>query len=102
MIFRSESSKIVAQIIEDFELGHVKRLIIGYEDRLVRFGYGWFEAFCERHGTEIKVMNGEASPQEELVRDLTAIITVFSARLHGLRSHKNAIRAAALLQDEKR
>ncbi len=62
MIFRSESSKIVAQIIEDFELGHVKRLIIGYEDRLVRFGYGWFEAFCERHGTEIKVMNGEASP----------------------------------------
>ncbi len=62
MIFRNESSKIVAQIIEDIELGHVKRLIIGYEDRLVRFGYGWFEAFCERHGTEIKVMNGEASP----------------------------------------
>jgi putative resolvase len=91
------------QIIEDIELGQVKRLIIGYEDRLVRFGYSWFEAFCERHGTEIKVINGEAfSPQEELVRDLTAIITVFSARLHGLRSHKNAIRAAALLKDEKR
>jgi predicted site-specific integrase-resolvase len=91
------------QILEDIELGQVKRLIIGYEDRLVRFGYGWFEAFCERHGTEIKVINGEAfSPQEELVRDLTAIITVFSARLHGLRSHKNAIRAAALFKDDKR
>jgi putative resolvase len=90
------------QIIEDIELGHVKRLIIGYEDRFVRFGYDWFEAFCERHGTEITVINGEAfSPQEELVRDLTAIITVFSARLHGLRSHKNAIRAAALGKDLK-
>src|SRR6266568_1180810 len=84
------------QIIEDIELGHVKRLIIGYEDRFVRFGYDWFEAFCQRHGTDITVINGESfSPREEVVRDLTAIITVFSARLPGLRSHKNAIRAAA-------
>ena len=90
------------QIIEDIELGQVKRLIIGSEDRFVRFGYDWFEAFCERHGTEITVMNGEAfSPQEELVRDLTAIITVFSARLHGLRAQKHAIRAAALGKDLK-
>jgi putative resolvase len=42
-------------------------------------------------------MNGEAfSPEEELVRDLNAIVTVFSARLPGLRSYKNALRAAAL------
>jgi putative resolvase len=54
---------------------------------------------CQR---AITVMNGESfSPQEELVRDLTAIITVFSARLHGLRSHKKAIRAAALGKDSK-
>ena len=90
------------QIIEDIELGQVKRLIIGSEDRFVRFGYDWFEAFCERHGTEMTVINGEAfSPHEELVRDLTAIMTVFSARLHGLRSQKNAIRAAALGKDLK-
>lgn len=88
------------QIIEQIELGHVKRLVIGYQDRLVRFGYDWFEAFCERHGTDILVMNGESfSPEEELVRDLIAIVTVFSARLHGLRSHTNAIRAAALGKD---
>jgi putative resolvase len=90
------------QIIEEIELGHVKRVVIGYEDRFVRFGYDWFEAFCERHGTEIVVTNGEAfSPEQELVQDLLAIVTVFSTRLHGLRSHKNAIRAAALLKDEK-
>jgi putative resolvase len=91
------------QVIEQIELGHVKRLVMGYQDRLVRFGYEWFEAFCERHGTEILVMNGESfSPEEELVSDLLAIVTVFSARLHGLRAHTNAIRAAALGKDEKR
>lgn len=90
------------QILEQIELGHVKRLVIGYQDRLVRFGYDWFETFCERHGTEITVINSEAfSPEEEVVRDLLAIVTVFSARLHGLRSHKNAIRAAALGKDEQ-
>ena len=85
------------EVVEQIELGQVRRLIIAYRDRFVRFGYDWFLAFCERHGTDITVMNGEAfSPEEELVRDLLAIVTVFSARLHGLRSHKNAIRAAAL------
>ena len=88
------------QVIEQIELGLVKRLVIGYQDRFVRFGYDWFEQFCERHGTQITVMNGETfSPEAELVRDLSAIVTVFSARLHGLRSHKNLIRAAALEKD---
>lgn len=90
------------QILEQIELGSVKRLVIGNQDRFIRFGYDWFEHFCERHGTEISVVNGEAfSPEEELVRDLIAIVTVFSARLHGLRSHKNLLRAAALGRDLK-
>ncbi|MFL5628467.1 MAG: IS607 family transposase [Ktedonobacteraceae bacterium] len=85
------------QVIEAIELGQVRRLIIAFQDRFVRFGYDWFEHFCQRHGTEITVINGESfSPEEELVRDLMAITTVFSARFHGLRSHNNAIRAAAM------
>ncbi|HEY1348616.1 MAG TPA: IS607 family transposase [Ktedonobacteraceae bacterium] len=88
------------QVIEPIELGLVKRVIIGYQDRCVRFGSDWFEQFCERHGTEMTVRNGETfSPEEELVRDLIAIVTVFSARLHGLRSPTNLIRAAALGKD---
>lgn len=88
------------QIIELIELGRVKRLVIGYQDRFVRFGYDWFEQFCQRHGTEITVMNGETfSPEEELVRDLIAMISVWSRRLPGLRSHKSLIRAAALGKD---
>ncbi len=91
------------EVVEQIELGQVRRLIIAYQDRFVRFGYDWFEHFCERHGTDITVINDESfSPEEELVRDLLAIVTVFSARLDGLRSHKNAIRAAVLRKDGKR
>src|SRR5437588_6399890 len=90
------------EVVEQIELGQVRRLIIASQDRFVRFGYDWFEAFCQRHGTDITVINGESfSPEEELVRDLRAIVTVFSARLPGLRSHKNALRAAATAKGDQ-
>ena len=76
-------------------------MIIAHRDRLVRFGYEYFEAFCERHHTEIVVINGEnLSPEQELVRDLLAIVAVFSARLHGLRSYKKVLKDAALQKDQ--
>ncbi len=87
--------------MEMVELGQVRRIIIAHQDRLVRFGYEYFEAFCERHHTEIVVINGESlSPEQELVRDLRAIVTVFSARLHGLRSYKKVLQDAALQKDQ--
>ncbi len=47
------------------------------------------------------VINGETlSPEQELVQDLLAVVTVFGARLHGLRSYKKAIRDAALQKDQ--
>lgn len=91
------------RLMEMVELGQVRRLVIAHKDRLVRFGYGYFEAFCERHHTDIIVMNDEAmSPEQELVQDLLAIITVFSARLHGLRSYKKVLKDAALQKNQDR
>ncbi len=88
------------RLMELVELGQVRRIVIAHKDRLVRFGYGYFEAFCQRHNTQIVVMNGEAmSPEQELVQDLIAIITVFASRLHGLRLYKKAIKDAALQKD---
>ncbi len=88
------------RLMEMIELGQVRRVILAHRDRLVRFGYDYFAAFCERHHTAIVVMNGESlSPEQELVRDLLAIVTVFSARLHGLRSYKKVLKDAALQKD---
>ena len=88
------------RLLELIELGQVRRLVIAHRDRLVRFGYDYFEAFCQRHHTELVVINGESlSPEQELVRDFIAIVTVFSARLHGLRSYRKVLKDAALQKD---
>ena len=89
------------RLMEMVELGQVRRIILAHRDRLVRFGCGYFEAFCERHNTELIVVNGDTmSPEQELVQDLMAIVTVFGARLHGLRSYKKVLKDAALQKDQ--
>jgi predicted site-specific integrase-resolvase len=89
-----------SKLFADIELGLVQTLVIAHKDRLVRFGFEWFEAFCIRHGTNLIVANGDTlSPEQELVQDLLSIVQVFSARLYGLRSYKKAIRDAALQKD---
>ncbi len=85
------------RLMEAIELGRVQRLVIAHKDRLVRFGFEWFAAFCERHGTDLVIVNGETlSPEQELVQDLLSIVHIFSARLYGLRSYQKVIRDAAL------
>ena len=49
---------------EMIELGQVRRLIIAHRDRLVRFGYEYFEAFCQRHHTDRKVLKDAALQKE--------------------------------------
>ena len=47
---------------------------------------------CEEFGVEVVIINQSDQPlsfEEELVQDVLEIITVFSARLYGSRSHKN-------------
>ncbi len=89
--------KHFTRIMEEVELGRVQRLIVAHKDRLVRFGFEWFAAFCVRHGTELVIVNGDTlSPEQELVQDLLSIVHIFSARLYGLRSYKKVIRDAAL------
>ncbi len=76
-------------LMELVEPGAVRHIIIAHRDRLVRFGYGYFETFCERHNCQIAVINGAMlSPEQALVQDLLAIVTVFASRLHGLRSYR--------------
>ena len=88
------------RLMELVELGKVRRIVIAHRDRLVRLGYEYFEAFCERHHTEIVVINGEAlSPEQELVRDLIAIVTLFSAKLQGLRAYRKVLKNAALQKE---
>ena len=71
--------------------GEVGRLVLTHKDRLLRFGSELVFSLCEHFGTEVIIVNAseDASCEEELLEDVLEIITVFSARLYGSRSHEN-------------
>ena len=79
----------------------IKTIVVTHKDRFVRFGFDWFERFCEKFDTDILVVNNEAlSPQEELVQDIISILHVFSCRLYGLRKYKKQIKGDAEIVKE--
>jgi predicted site-specific integrase-resolvase len=84
--------KRLVQLMEMVERGEVSEIVIAHKDRLVRFGFEWFEKFCNDHGVSILVMNADAlSPEQEMTKDLLSIIHCFSSRLYGLRKYKKKI-----------
>ena len=68
----------------------MRRLVLMHKDRLLRFGAELVFALCEAQGIEIVIVNRGEQPsfEQELAQDVLEIITVFSARLYGSRSHK--------------
>lgn len=88
------SRKNFVKLMESVEQGKVSEIVIAHKDRLVRFGFEWFEKFCQDHGCIIVVMNAESlSPEEEMTQDLLSIIHCFSSRLYGLRKYKKNLQA---------
>ena len=78
----------------------MRRLVITHKDRLLRFGSELVFSLCALQQIEIVIIHKGEQPsfEEELAKDVLEIITVFSARLYGARSHKNK----RLLEDLKK
>ncbi|MDG7043155.1 MAG: IS607 family transposase [Nitrososphaerota archaeon] len=68
----------------------VSRVVVAYEDRLARFGVDLLRQVFAAYGTTLEVLDPKPKDiqETELANDLIAVITSFSARLYGLRSHK--------------
>jgi excisionase family DNA binding protein len=79
------------QLLEQIMNGQIKRLVLTHKDRLLRFGAELVFSLCAVKNIEVVIINqgDEPSFEEELAKDVLEIITVFSARLYGSRSHKN-------------
>lgn len=89
------------RLMERVESNQVSEIVIAHKDRLVRFGYEWFEHFCRSHDCAIVVMNAQTlSPEKELTQDLLSILHVFSSRLYGLRKYKRKIITLVTAEDE--
>ena len=80
-------NKLLEEIIDN----KVGKLVLTHKDRLLRFGVELFFAICKVMNVQVTIINqGEDTTfEEDLSKDVLEIITVFSARLYGARSHKN-------------
>jgi predicted site-specific integrase-resolvase len=78
------------QLLEMILRKRIRRLVLTHKDRLLRFGSELIFALCEIQNIEIVIINKGEPPtfEEELAQEVIEIITVFSARLYGSRSHK--------------
>ncbi len=80
------------QLIKRICSGTVGRLVLTNKDRLLRIGSELVFSLCEAYNTEVVIINQGEQPlsfEEELAQDVLEMITVFSTRLYGSRSHKN-------------
>jgi predicted site-specific integrase-resolvase len=63
--------------------------VLTHQDRLLRFGSPLIFKLCESFGVEVIVLEQQlkASFEQERVSDVIEIMTVFTAKMHGKRSH---------------
>jgi len=89
MNYRKKGLRKLIELILSEKIG---RLVLTHKDRLLRFGAELIFSLCEAKNVEVVIINNGddvKTYEQELAEDVLEIITVFSARLYGSRSHKN-------------
>ncbi len=77
----------------------VGTILVEHRDRLARFGVGMVQAMLEARGGGLRVVEDQ-EVDDDLVRDMTEILTCFCARLYGRRSAANRARRAISIAQE--
>lgn len=77
----NDNRKFLNQILEN----PPTKLVVLHKDRLTRFGFHYLEKLLKKLGCEVIVINSEENKQDDIMKDLIAIITSFCCRLYGAR-----------------
>ena len=88
---RSGFDKMCQQIVQ----GKIQMVVVENKDRLVRFGFEYFEKFFSYFGTKILVLNNELSNktyEQELTEDLISIIHYYTMKSYSHRRKLNKLR----------
>ncbi len=72
----------------------VTTILVGHRDRFARFGFEYLAASLQASGRRLVEID-DAEVDDDLVRDMTEVLTSFCARLHGRRAA--TLRAAKAL-----
>ncbi|MEW5952496.1 MAG: IS607 family transposase [Bacillota bacterium] len=98
----NENRRELAKLAKTATKGEIDVIVIEYKDRLTRFGYKYLEQYYRSCGVEIDIieLDEEKSPQEELVEDMIAIVTRFSAKIYGKRGGRVAKKLTEFIEQE--
>ena len=77
----NDNRKFLNEILEN----PPQKLVVLHKDRLTRFGFNYIEILMKKLGCEVVVINLEDNKQDDIMKDLVAIITSFCCRLYGAR-----------------
>ena len=79
--------------------GTVGIIIVEHRERLCRFGFEYIEAALSARGARILIME-EEEIEDDLVRDVTEVMTSLCARLYGRRSARRRAERAMVAAKE--
>jgi Predicted site-specific integrase-resolvase len=97
----NENRKGLQKLLEAVKETDNALVIIEYKDRLARFGYAYLQKYINDFGGQIVVIEEkDVNEQQELVEDLIAITTSFSARIYGKRGGRVAKKLAQVIESE--
>ena len=86
----NDKRKGLLKLIAMAQEAKISDIAITFKDRLTRFGYNSLEQLFSQNGVTIHVLGSldKETLEQELVKDMLAIVTSFSGKLYGMRSHK--------------
>ena len=81
--------KGLKNLIRKIVMGEVKRIVVNYKDRLLRFGNEILLQICKLKNIEVIVLQHRPDKgfEAQLTEDVLAILTVYSSKIYGRRSH---------------
>jgi len=66
----------------------IKVIVVEHRERLIRFGFEYIEAALAAQGQSIMVVD-PFEVKDDLIRDMTEVLTSFCARLYGKRGARH-------------
>ena len=74
------------KLLKIFNERKATKIIVEHKDRLTRFGFGFIKALYPE--CQIIVVNEALEDKQDLMQDFVSLVTIFCARLYGLRRSK--------------
>ncbi|HDX9580378.1 TPA: IS607 family transposase, partial [Bacillus pseudomycoides] len=85
-----ENRKELDKMLNHLKVNQNLTVLVEYKDRLARFGFRYLKKYIHDSNNQLVIMEEkETSEEQELVEDLIAITTSFSARIYGKRGGKS-------------